>query len=513
MKGRTSYVIKNSTYSIISQIINIIIKFGVRTVFIITLGKEYLGINSVFTNILTMLSLTELGVGTAIVYDMYKPIAENNTSRILGYMQIFKKVYAIIGVIIFALGLLVIPFLDNILTDVESIPNIVLIYILFLLDSVSSYFFAHYRSLVGAYQKNYINTTNTIIFNIIKSIFQLIILLLFKNFILYLTVQIFFNVLGNYVLSIKVKKMFPYIKEKEYEKIPKHDVIKIIKNSFSLFSLKVSAIVLNSTDNILLSSFISTIITGVYSNYNLIISTVQQTVFLIVNSLQASLGNLCATETKEKCKTVFFNLLFTYSWIYCFLSVGISLLISNVIYVWIGKDYILAQSLIYIIVFNFYLAGVRQATSGFYTANGLFRYFKVSPWIEVIINIGLSIILVNLIGINGIFIATTISHLLTKLWFEPYILFKYGFEDKLRLYFKKYVSYFSILVVSFIIVYICNIVFIEFNIINFIIKGAIAVIAPNVLYYLIFYKSEEFKYVKELLKKMYNKIFREESIA
>lgn len=510
---RTNYVIKNSIYSIIAQIINVLVKFGLRTVFIQTLGKEYLGINSVFTNILSMLSLTELGLGTAIVYDMYKPISENNTSRILGYMKIFKQIYAIIGIIILVIGLAIIPFLDNILTDVENVPNIVLIYILFLLDSVFSYFFAHYRSLVSAYQMNYVNTTNTIFFNILKSIAQLIVLLVFKNFILYLLMQIIFNVLSNYVLSKKAKRMFLYIQEKQYEKVPKQGIIKIVKNSFSLFSLKVSAIALNSTDNILLSSFVSTIITGTYSNYNLIITTVQQTVYLIVNSLQASLGNLCATETREKCKEVFFRLLFTYSWIYCFLSVALTLLLSNVIYIWIGADYLLEQSLIYIVVFNFYLAGVRQATSGFITANGLFRYFKVSPWIEVVINIVLSIILVKTIGINGIFIGTTVSHVLTKLWFEPYILFKHGFKDKISTYFKKYVAYLSVLLISFVIVYFINSIFVEYTIVNFIIKLLISIIVPNGLYILIFHNKEEFKYVLELLQKIVNKVLKNRSIT
>lgn len=507
--SRTTYAIKNSIYSVVAQAINIIIKFALRIIFIKTLGSEYLGVNGVFTNILSMLSLAELGLGTAIIYDMYKPISENDTKKIVSYTHLYKKIYAIIGVIILILGIALIPFLDKVVTNVPNVENITLIYIMFLLDTILTYFFAHYRSLVSAYQMGYINTTNTIIFNIMKAITQIIILLIFKNFILYLVIQIVYNVLSNIFISIKVKKVFPFLKNTDIQPISKNKILDILKNSLSLFSIKVSATIMNSTDNVLISSFIGTNIVGMYSNYNLIITTVQQTIFLVVNSLQASIGNLCAAETKEKCMNVFFNLLFTYSWIYCLFSTILCAISSDFVLIFFGNEYIMKDIVIYIVIFNFYLAGIRQAVSGFYTANGLFKYFKVSSILEVIINIVISVLLVKLIGLSGIFLGTTITQICIRVWYEPYILFKYGFQERLKKYFHKYCIYVLVNIVSICITQTIILTFFkDSNFVLMIIKGIIAFFIPNVIYISLFYKSEEIKYTNGLIKKLIQKIKR-----
>lgn len=503
---RTNYVIKNSAYSIASQIVNIIVKFVLRIVFVRILGQEYLGVNSVFTNILTVLSLAELGIGTAIVYDLYKPIAKGNEQEITGYVSIFKKIYVIIGSIILVAGILLIPFLKYIITDVPNVNNLTLIYLLFLIDSVLTYFFAHYRSLLSAYQLNYVNTINTVFFNVLKTISQLIILVIYKNFIFYLILQIIFNICSNYAIARKTKKMFPFIKNNTVEKVPRKKVIEIFKNSLSLFSLKVSAIVLNSTDNIIISSYISTVLAGIYSNYYLIVTTIQQSIFLLVNSLQASLGNLCAIETKDKCKKVFFNLLFCYSWIYCSSGIVLMAVMSDVVAILFGGENTLSQILVFIVVVNFYMAGVRQAVSGFYSANGLFRYFKISPWIEVFLNLVVSIVLVKIIGIEGVFVGTLISQVLTKFWYEPYILFKYAFETSLKEYFYKYCLYGTIFILNMVGTFLLNMVIKDTNIMNIALKLLIALIIPNCMLILCFRKTQEFEYIKNLVLSILNKM-------
>lgn len=295
MKSRTENVTRNLKSSILFQCTNIIIKFLLRTVFIYTLGKEYLGINGVFTNILTVLSLSELGLGTAIIYDMYQPIAENNTEKEIHLFRFYRYIYAIVGSIILLLGLLLVPFLKYIIKDVPNVSHLYLIYCLQLVSTSASYFFAQYRSLLDAHQLNSINTKNNWIFAVVKTLLQITALLVWKNYILFLLLDLVIVIVSNYAISIKCRKLFPYINSTPKART-QVEYRHILKNAMSTFSIKVGITVVNATDNLLISAFISTLLVGVYSNYSMITSVITASTMLISSALQASVGNLCVSK-------------------------------------------------------------------------------------------------------------------------------------------------------------------------------------------------------------------------
>ena len=266
----------NSMVALFSKVIVFIVQFICRTILIKTLGTEYLGVNGLFTNILTMLSFAELGIGSAIIFKLYKPIAENDNEKIKTYIKFYQKAYIYIGTIILGLGMLLIPFLKYIVTDVPSIKeNIIFIYILFLVNSSISYFFTYKKSIIIGFQKEYITTILNTAAIVLQNIVQIIVLLLTKNFILYLIIQILATLLDNIVASIKANKMYPYIKEKEYTKISKREEHKIFKDVKALVLYKLGYTISTGTDNIIISTFIGVSQVGLLSNYTMIINAVK----------------------------------------------------------------------------------------------------------------------------------------------------------------------------------------------------------------------------------------------
>ena len=496
MENRTTHVIRNLNMSAIYQVVNIIIKFVLRTIFIKYLGKEYLGLNGVFSNILTVLSLSELGLGTAIVYDMYKPIHDKDNTRIAQLFKFYKYMYAVIGAFILGVGMLLIPALKYIITDIEGVSNIYLIYILQLVTTAASYFFAQYRSLIDANQLNELNTKNNIIFNILKTIFQAIALIVFQNYILYLLTDLIVQVLSNYSISRKCKKMFPYIKTK-VENISFNYIKKLLRNASSMFSIKIGSTVLTATDNLIISSMISTVLTGIYSNYTMITSVITASTMLISTALQASVGNLCVASDKEKKIEVFEKIRFLYSSIYAMIFVCFFILGNDFITIWIGKDYLLSPLTVFFIILNCYLTGVRQPIEIYIYADGLFNRFKIKPWIEAGINLIVSLILVNYWGIIGVLVGTTISHITTTLWYDAYVVYKYSLKEKLSTFFKKYFDYFLTTLLIMGISYIATGFIRLSNIyVSFIIKAIVCLGIFIFLWYIRYNKAQQLIYYK-----------------
>ena len=273
-RSRTENSIINSTMSIITQVLTVILNFAVKTVFIKMLNDEYLGVNGLFTNIITMLSLADLGIGIAIPYSLYKPLAEKDEQKINILMNFYKKIYNIIGMVVLLIGLSLTPFLGLIIKDIpDNVPNLSLIYMLFVIHSASSYFFVYKKFLIDSDQKGYITSRIIFAFSTILSIIQIILLVITKNYILFLLASIIMVILQNIYISYKANKMYPFIKNKTNDKLSKDDVKDIKKNVSSLFIYKVGTVIMNGTDNIIISKFIGLIIVGFYSNYVLIINS------------------------------------------------------------------------------------------------------------------------------------------------------------------------------------------------------------------------------------------------
>lgn len=453
MESRTVNAQRNIISAILFQGLNIILKFGLRTVFIYTLGEKYLGINDVFYNILSLLSLSELGIGTAIIYDMYKPISQGDYARVKSLFAFYKTIYKCIGLFIFMVGCCLIPFLDSLVTEVPNVEHIYLIYILCVINSAGSYFFAEYTSLINAYQKNYLINKVQIIFSIVKTVVESLLLLLFHTYLLYLTVEIVLILSQNICIRTKARQLFPYIKTKG-EALSSDDRKKIYQNAFSNFSIKISGTVINSTPNLLISALISTALVGIYSNYAMIIQIIWTSAVLIMNAVMPGVGNVCASDSAEKKRQIFMRLNFLFTSVYALVFVVYLNAIEPFVRVWIGNKYVLSAAVELMIILNCVIVGFRQVSEIFVSTDGLFRYFRVVPILTMVINLTLSVLLARWLGLFGILAGTVVGQLVTNAWFYPYIVCKYSLQMPFRFYLLDYGKSTLLIVLSVIASYL-----------------------------------------------------------
>ena len=349
-QSRTRNSVINSLTSVTTQILTVVMNFVVKIVFTRTISMEYLGVNGLFANIITMLSLADLGIGTAIPYSLYKPLAEGDHHKVKVLMKFYSKVYNVIGVVVLLIGLGLIPFLPYLIKGGEGVPDLNLIYALFVIHSASSYFFVYKRFLIDSDQKGYITARITFIFSFVLSLVQIGILYLWHNFILYLVSSIVFVILQNIYISHKATKLYPYIKEKTDEKLEKEDVKEITKNVGSLFIYKVGSVVTNGTDNMIISKFLGLIPVGIYSNYVLVTKSLNNVVSQLFTAITSSIGNLVVTTNKKHSQNVFERLLFLNFWFYAFFSIALMILINPFIDLFFGSKFVLSETIVIVLV-------------------------------------------------------------------------------------------------------------------------------------------------------------------
>lgn len=509
MSNRTQNSIKNVKTSFILQLVNKLTSFIVRTVFIYTLNVEYLGVNGLFSNILTILSFAELGIGTAIIYNMYKPIATNDEEKVKSLMLLYKKSYTYIGIIVFLLGLLLIPFLGILVTDVPKIKEgIVLIYVLFLINTSFSYFYSYNKSILLANQKQSVINEIDCVLYLIKCLFNIVILIIFKNYILYLLIEILFTVFENIYVSKVAIKMYPNILNGKAKKLSKKENKEIFSNVKSLVIYKLGTVIMTGTDNILISLLVNVASVGLCSNYNLIISSVNAIINSSLNGVVGSIGNLNAIESIEKKETVFYQLTFIYFFLYSVSTILLIVLLNPFIELWLGEKYVLEISISFALAISFFIAGMREPGYIYRTTLGMFNKSKVTPYIGASVNIVLSIILCKYFGLVGIFIATSIAQLVSYSWIDPYLVHKYEFKTSVRKYLKKYLTYCLIFVLElFVCILISNYSIFSNVYVNFIYKAFVSLVIPVFLNIIIFGKTSEFqnlyqRFVKPIIKKI-----------
>lgn len=504
-ESRTKYSVKNATFSIITQIVNLIISYITRFIFVRTLSQEYLGVNGLFTNILTVFSLAELGIGSAIVFAMYKPIAENNEQKIKAYMNFYKKCYTIIALVIFVIGMLILPNLKFFINEESNINNLDIIYLLYLADSVFSYLFVYKISIINAMQKNYIYNLYQLIGKIIATILMCLSLILFKNFIIYLAIQMLSKLLINITISIKADNMYPFIKNTKGYKLEKLEKKNIFKNVYGLFCNQIGTVLINGTDNIIISKYVSLGAVGLYSNYYLVISALSNFIGQIFNSIVASVGNYGASENKEKNYELFKKIFFINFVIVSFCTIEVFSCINTFIKISFGAEYLLDNLTVIIIIINFYILTMKNVVGTFKYALGIFWEDKYSTFARAIINIIVSVILAKKIGIVGVFLGTLISDILTTFWFQPYVLYKYGFNESVLKYFLQYFKYTLIIVIQICLIYIINHYLINIRelFILLIVQAIIGMVIFAIVIYTLYRKNEYLLQTKDYIKKLF----------
>lgn len=508
MKSRLDYTSKNIVWGYVSSGATVLFSFITRTIFIYTIGIEFLGINGLFTSILGVLSLTELGIGAAMNYSLYKPVAEENIEKVKSLMLLYKKAYQWIAAIITILGLLILPFLNCLIEGAEHIEYIKLYYLVFLFNTVSSYFVSYKYSLINAEQKNYIVTNITTVFNIVMNGVQIMLLVVFHNYLIYLIVQACFQLAQKVYTSYYINKKYPYLKDKEIKPLDKAEHSRIVSDVKALICHKIGEISVNQTDNIIISAFINVVTVGLVSNYMLVVTTVNTFVNIIFNGMIGSLGNLFATTDKEKQYQVFKVMDFVDFWIFSFSSVAIFSLVQPFISIMWGKECLVAIPVVFLIVLNNYMVGQRISINNIKVAGGLFEKDKYLAIIQSIVNLIVSIICAMKWGLIGVYIGTIVSGLVPSI-IRPYIVFKHLLERSAKRY---YVVYGIRLLITMCLAFGCYkvncLILQELNWQNFILTAVLTTILPNAILLLINIRTDEFGYLCYLLKQLLNKMMR-----
>lgn len=457
--SRTTNSLKNAFIGTSFQIITLIVSFICRTVFIKLLNADYLGINGLFSNILSILSFTELGIGSALIYNMYKPVADNDIRKVAAIQNLYRKAYWIIACLILFLGLCVLPFLSSIINGQPNIKeNLSCIYILFLINTASSYVLSFRKSLFTAYQREYVNTIIERSLFIVLSILQLVYLYKTRDYYGYLAIHTAFVLLTNLIVHLYAGKKFPEIVALKKEKLSKTEFKKIFNDIYSIFFYKLGSVILHSTDNIIISKVINVTIVGICSNYTLIVTTVEALIAKGLNGIVASIGNLNASSSIENRKNVFGQLCVVIYWIYGFCAVELTLLLNELVLVWLGNDYTLSSIwVVAAMVSSFYFFGINFVASNFRITMGYFKDVKYVPFIASILNVILSICLAKKIGLIGVFIATSITRMITFGIADPFIVIKKGLHGTLLKYYAFQLYFIVLTVLSGVIsYYLCN---------------------------------------------------------
>ena len=499
--ARIKNTLTNMSYAFIGQFVQLIISFFARMVFIQTLGIEYLGLSGLFTSILSMLSLTELGIGSAIIYSLYKPLTEGDREKIKSLMALFKKAYTIIGCIILTLGISLTPFLGLLITELPDISHIRLIYMMFVVNLGISYFVTYKRSLIIANQKRYIVTLYHHIAFLGLNVAQIAVLLTTQNYLLFLTLMIAGTLVENLMISAKANRMFPLLREKTTAQLEKTEKDMIFRNVFALTAHKIGGVVVNGMDSIFLGIYAGIATVGLYANYLLITNALHSLFGHIAESITASIGHLGVSGSDEKKLWVFNVLNFALFWICGFASICLITLFNPFITLWLGEEFLLDIYMVTAIVFYFYLCGMRYSVGAYRNALGVFWFDRYRPLAQAIVKLGLSIWLGSQWGAIGVLLGSIVSTVATCFWVEPYVLYKHGLHMRISPYFLRYLCYTVICIGAGVVTYGAVFVIAIEGVFGFILKALICVIIPNAVFFMIFRKSKEFQYLYKVVMK------------
>lgn len=509
--SRTENSLRNVRFALISQAVAILVNFLTRKVFVNILTQEYLGLEGTFSSILSMLSLAELGVGTAITYSLYKPLAENNQKEIIALMQLYRKAYLCIGTIVALLGVLLTPALPLIIKDMPDIPHIRLIYLMFVGNSALSYFFGYKQSIITANQQKYLISLYHYGLNALMYLGQAGILIITKNYYCYLGLQLLVTLMRNVLLSRKADQLFPYVKHTEPETLDLEVKNTIVRNTKAMVAHRIGGVVVSGTDSLLISYFVGAVSVGLYSNYRMVINGLSAVYSVIFSSLTASVGNLGVTEESKRAIDVFQKVDFAGRWLYGFSTVCLAVLFNPFITLWLGSDYLYDQRLVFLIAINFYVTGMRQSVLTFRDAYGMYWYDRYKPLFESAINLVASIVLAIPFGVAGILLGTLISTMTTCFWVEPYVLYKYGLKHRLSTYFISYGKNVLITLIAGVVVwYACGLLP-NAGVVAFAGKAILCILLANFVFALAYCNTVEIRYFWKLARGILKKFLFENS--
>ena len=501
---RTKNATRNIIYGVLLKIYQLLGPFILRTIFIYTLGMEYLGLNSLFTSILSVLNLAELGVGSALVFSMYKPIAEDDKEKICALMNLYKLYYRIIGAVILVIGLILVPFIPNLISG--STPEDINIYVLYLMNlgaTVLSYWlFAYKTCLFGAHQRNDVTAKVTMISSTLQYIIQAVLLIIVANYYLYLVITLVTGVFNNLYAAWKCNKMFPNYNARGH--LDKSEVKVINGKVRDLFTAKVGGVIVNSADSLVISAFLGLSVLGIYNNYYYIMSSIMGFIAIIFSSCMAGIGNSLVTDSIEKNYRDFKMMTFIVGWLIIFSTTGFLCLYQPFMEIWVGKNNMFGIDIVVLFCIYFVVCELSMIWATYKDAAGIWHEDRFRPLIGATANLIMNILMVKFLGwgVYGILASTIISYLSISMPWLIYNLSKVLFKRSLIPYVGYILKICLVTIVSSLVSYrIC--LLINTNIyLNLIIRLVIVIIISNLFVYIIFRKNEEFKETKNLIKRI-----------
>ena len=492
---RTKNATKNIIFGLILKLYQILVPFAIRTVMIKFLGIEYLGLNSLFTSILQVLNLAELGIGSAMVFSMYKPIAIDDNEKICALMNLYKLYYRIIGLVIC-------PFVPYLIKgELPAGMNVYVLYLLNLLATVFSYWlFAYKNSILQAHQRQDVISKVTLTVNTIQYILQIIAICLFRNYYLYIVLLLLAQIVINIYTAYKSNKLYPHFRAEG--KLAKSEIKEINQRVKDLFTAKLGSVIINSADSIVISAFLGLTVLAVYQNYYYIITAIIGFVSVIFTACTAGIGNSLIIETKEKNYADLKKFTFIIVWISGFCSACLICLYQTFMQIWVGKDLLLNFSCVVCLVVYYYIYEINSLLNLYKDSAGIWHADRFRPLIVAISNLILNVILVNFIGLYGVLLSTVLTMLIIGMPWLIHNLFSEVFKCEFKGYVLKLLKYTIAIIIIIAICYILTNFVKGVSISTLMLKGIICTVIFNLLFIMIYKNSNEFVETKQLVFKI-----------
>lgn len=488
---------RNIIYGVINRFFNMLFPFVIRTIMLYILGSEYLGLNSLFTSVLSFLSLAELGVGSALVYSMYKPIAEDDSETICALLNLYRRLYRYIGAIVLTIGLCLIPLLPHLVNkDCPQDVNLYVLYLVFLFNSVISYWmFGYKQSLLTSHQRADIISKSSMIVQLLMYVIQIVCLFLFRNYYLYILWMPVFTIATNLVNSYITDRMYPQYKcHGEISRELQQDIKKKV---IALFGTKANSIVMHAMDNIVISSFLGLAMVGLYGNYYYIMNAVAGLMTIVYQSMTAGIGNSLETETGEKNYHDFEMITFANFWLVSFCMISLLCMYQPFMRIWVHEENMLDMTVVNLLVVYFYVYQIRRIVLMYKDAAGIWWEDRFRPYVMMFTNLAGNFILVQIIGLYGVILSTIISMLISVPW-ENQTVFKYIFKRASAPYYQRTFFYLILTIGIALLTYgLCS--FLPEGIVGLIERAVVCLIVPNVLIVFLFHKTQKFQYAVKLI--------------
>ena len=490
---------RNIIFSIAKKLYGTVLSFFMRTIMIYMLGIEYAGLNGLFTSLLNILSLAELGAGSAIVYSMYRPIAEDDHEKICAMLSLYKKCYRIIGLVILCIGLICMPFLSKMINgEVPDTLNIHALFLMHLLITVCSYWmFAYKSSLFSAFQRTDISSRINMLASTLEAVGQTAALIFTGSYYLYLGISLVAVFIKNCIICRTSARMYPQYKARGI--LPAEEQKAIIGHVKALFLSKVGGVIVNSADTLVISAVLGISILGMYQNYFYILSAVSGIIIVLYHSCIAGIGNRLVLESADSVYESFENLSFWLIWICglccaCFLG-----LFQPFIRIWVGERMLLEYGIVVIFCIYFYIFQMMGLASAFEDAGGIWHYDRFRPLLEGLLNLFLNLVMVRYTGLYGILLSTIVSMAAFSFPWLLRNLFRHLFRRSMKTYLLHTVQYLFWAFMTNVGVGLLCWRMPENSIGSFCIRLAVCLILPGSILILRYGKTEKFKWLIRIL--------------